>query len=251
MAESSTNLSMDWQSRIVLVDMARGIALIAMTMFHFGWDLEMFGFADRGFASQPAMIWFARCIASSFLFLVGFSLVLAHQGKFNPKGFLWRLAKIAGAALLITIATRIATPDIFIFFGILHHIAVASVLGLIFIYLPWWVSLLSAVGVLAAYFNLRTPMLDAPWWWWSGLSDYLPRSSDYVPVFPFFAAVLTGLASARVLIMNGWTKRLAAINPGNRLAGLLGFIGRHSLIYYLVHQPVMIAILYGFHLVTR
>ena len=52
------------KTRIDLVDLLRGVALIAMTLFHFGWDLEMLGFVERGFASQPAMIWFARCIAS-------------------------------------------------------------------------------------------------------------------------------------------------------------------------------------------
>ena len=116
--------------RIDAVDLARGLALVAMTTFHFGWDLEMFGFADRGFASQPAMIWYARAIASSFLVLVGISFALAHRGGVRAGPFLRRLAMIAGAALLITVATRIATPDIYIFFGILHHIALASLLAL-------------------------------------------------------------------------------------------------------------------------
>jgi len=234
-------------SRIELIDLARGVALVAMTLFHFGWDLEMFGFAERGFASQPAMVWFARCIASSFLFLVGISLVLAHQKGFNQKQFLWRFAKIAGAALLITIATRIATPDIFIFFGILHHIAVASVFGLLFLRMPWWAVGLASFAVLGAYLNLRTPLLDAPWWWWTGLSEYLPKSSDYVPVFPFFAAVLAGMAVSKLAIQAGWWQAMASVRTDHGPGKLLQFIGRHSLLYYLLHQPVMIAILFGIH----
>jgi uncharacterized membrane protein len=238
-------------NRIELIDFARGMALIAMTLFHFGWDLEMFGFAGRGFASQPAMIWFARCIATSFLFLVGVGLLLAHFREFNQAGFLVRLAKVGSAALLITIATRIATPDIFIFFGILHHIAVASVLGLLFLPMAWWTNALAAFGVLAAYLNLRTPALDAPWWWWTGLSEYLPRSSDYVPIFPFFAAVLAGMAIARLALDAGWLEPLAKIRLDHLPGRLLKFIGRHSLIYYLVHQPIMIGILFLIHWLVR
>lgn len=238
-------------TRLHPVDWARGVALVAMTLFHFGWDLEMFGFAERGFASQPAMVWFARCIASSFLFLVGVSLVLAHGTSFKARGFLKRLAMVGGAAALITISTWFATPDIFIFFGILHHIALASVLGLLFLRLPAFLVFLSAVAVLLLGVYGDTPALDAPWWWWTGLNRFTPRSSDYVPLFPFFAAVLTGMAVAKYGISAGWEARFAQIRLNGPLSRGLRFIGRNSLVYYLVHQPVLIAILYVIHGVVR
>lgn len=241
--------------RIALVDAARGFALIAMTLFHFGWDLEMFALAAPGFASQPAMIWFARSIATSFLFLVGVSLVLAHgrdrTGSFNRRGFLIRLAQVSGAALLITIATRFATPDAYIFFGILHHIAVASILALAFVRLPWWATLGAAAFFATGQMFLRSALFDAPIWWWTGLNAFTPRSTDYVPLFPFFAAVLAGTGITRLMVDRKMLDWFAGWQLQGRLGRSLRFIGRHSLVYYLLHQPVMIAILYVFVSVTR
>ena len=237
-------------ARIDAVDLARGLALIAMTTFHFGWDLELFGFAERGFATQAWMIWYARIIASSFLVLVGVSFALAHHSGLKTKSFLLRLGKIAAAALLITIATRIATPNIFIFFGILHHIALASVLCILFVRLPVPLLVGLAAAVLALALYGRSDLFDAPWWWWSGLNAFTPRSSDYVPVFPFFAAELVGLAIGKWLISSGTGARLARWQPKGGLAAMLRFIGRNSLAYYLLHQPVMLTILYLVQLVA-
>ena len=237
--------------RIAAIDAARGVALIAMTMFHFGWDLEMFGFAERGFATHPAMVWFARLIATSFLFLVGVSLVLAHESGFNRRGYLRRLAMVGGAALAITTATWFATPDVYIFFGILHHIAVASIIGLIFLAFPWWVAALAAMGVLLAREYGRTANLDGMAWWWTGLTASTPRSTDFVPLFPFFAAVLAGIAAAKLAGRFGVWDRLAKWR-GNRFpASVFIFLGRHSLAYYLIHQPVLIAVLFGLQWITR
>jgi uncharacterized membrane protein len=63
--------------RLTRIDIARGVALIAMAIYHFGWDLEFFGYMAPATTAHGGWKLFARCIASSFLFLVGFSLVLA------------------------------------------------------------------------------------------------------------------------------------------------------------------------------
>lgn len=238
-------------ARLGAVDAARGVALVAMTLFHFGWDLEMFGFAGPGFASQPAMIWFARVIASSFLFLVGVSLVLAHGRGIRWPSFARRLATVGAAAALITIATWFATPDAYIFFGILHHIALASVIGLAFLRLPWWLTAIAGAAVLFARMYLRTPLLDAPLWWWTGLSAFTPRSNDFVPMAPFLAMVLFGIAAARLGQAMGAFEWLSQYPIDGKAGRLLRFIGRHSLVYYLLHQPVMIAILFVVQYVTR
>ncbi len=86
------------------------------------------------------------------------------------RGFLIRLAMVAGAALAISVVTYIAVPGAFIFFGILHEIALASLLGLAFLRLPALVTLVVAAAVIAAPFYARAAMFDHPWWWWLGLS---------------------------------------------------------------------------------
>ena len=147
------------RGRIDAIDIARGVALVAMAIYHFTWDLEFFGYVPPAMTAVGGWKLFARCIASSFLFLVGVSLFLGHARGIRWKGFLRRLAMVAGAALAITLVTYIAVPTGFIFFGILHQIALASVLGLAFLRLPAVVTLLAAAAVIAAPHYLRSAFL--------------------------------------------------------------------------------------------
>lgn len=229
--------------RIGAIDLARGVALVAMAVYHFSWDLEFFGYADPGMTTSGGWRIFARAIASSFLFLVGVSLWLGHARGIRWPGFLRRLGMVAGAAALISAATYAAMPGSFIYFGILHHIALASVLGLAFLRLPAIVTLAAALAVIAAPFWLRSTAFDTPLLWWTGLSLNRPPSNDYVPLFPWFAAVLMGIAAARFATSAGLLQRLP--QPGTGIVPrTLAWAGRHSLAVYLVHQPVLISLVF-------
>lgn len=229
----------DQPKRIIAIDIVRGIALIAMASYHFTWDLEFFGYTDPGLTAFGWWKIYARCIASTFLFLVGVSLSLAHGRRIRWNGFRKRFAMVAGAAIAISVVTHIATPDGFIFFGILHEIALASLLGLLFLRLPALLTLVVAALVIAAPVFLRLEAFDHPWLWWVGLSATSPRSNDYVPLFPWFGAVLLGIAVAKLVSASGLRARLASLTPG-RWTNPLVFIGRHSLAFYLIHQPLLI-----------
>lgn len=237
--------------RIPLIDQARGVALIAMAIYHFTWDLGFFGYIDPETATTGGWRIFARLIAGSFLFLVGFSLVLGHQRGFRPRPFFIRLGKLALAAGAITLATWFAFPQTFIFFGILHAIAAASLVGLLFLRLPVVLTLLAAAAAVAAPLYLRAPVFDHPALWWVGLSVEVPRSNDYVPLLPWIAPVLLGIALARLFVASALPERLAGFGNAtkSRWKSLLEAAGRHSLAIYLVHQPVLIALVYGFSLV--
>ena len=231
--------------RIELIDIARAAALAAMAIYHFAWDLEFFGYTTPGTTAAGGWRLFARCIASSFLFLVGVSLVLAHGRAIRWPGFLRRLAMVAAAAAGISLATWLAVPDAFIFFGILHQIALASLMGLAFLRLPPVLTLLVAAAVVAAPHSLRSEAFNHPALWWMGLSTANPRSNDFVPVFPWFGAVLVGIAGGKLASSSGVLARLAGIQPGS-WSKPLAFAGRHSLAVYLIHQPVLIACLWLF-----
>lgn len=236
--------------RIPLLDWARGVALVAMTIFHFAFDLELFGFREPGFIGQAHWKYFARAIASSFLFLAGFSLFLAHVEGINWPSWRWRMAKIAGAAGLITVATWFATPNQYIFFGILHAIAFASLAGLLFVRLPGWVTAGIAVAVFVIGMVYETTLLDHWLFWWTGLSAETVISSDFVPVFPWFSAPLFGIAAASFAYHASLLPRLAEPRFDSQLSRGLKFIGRNSLVYYLIHQPVLIAGILAYLLVT-
>ncbi|MEW9805112.1 DUF1624 domain-containing protein [Mesorhizobium sp. ZMM04-5] len=231
--------------RIDAIDIARGVALVAMAVYHFAWDLEFFGYAPAGMTAVGGWKLFARSIASSFLFLVGVSLFLGHARGIRWDGFWRRMAMVAGAALAISAVTYFAVPSGFIFFGILHHIALASLLGLAFLRLPALVTLLVAAAVLVAPHYLRSASFDSPWWWWTGLSETRPRSNDYVPVFPWFAAVLAGIAVTKIATQTGTLAKLAGLATPSWTRPL-AFAGRHSLAVYLIHQPVLIACVWAF-----
>lgn len=233
------------KSRITAIDLARGLALAAMATYHFQWDLEFFGYAEPGVTAVGGWKLFARMIASSFLFLAGVSLFLAHQNGFRLRSFVKRMARIVAAAALITAATWFATPDSFIFFGILHAIALSSVLGLAVLRLPWFAISIIACFVVAAPLFARMPVFDYPVLWWVGLSTSNPLSNDYVPIFPWFGPFLFGVAAAKLAKSTGLFDRLAMWQVGG-WSFPFQFAGQHSLMFYLVHQPVLIGLVWLF-----
>jgi uncharacterized membrane protein len=232
--------------RIVAVDLARSAALLGMAVFHFTWDLELFGHIPPGTTLEGGWAVFARLVAGSFLFLAGVSLVLAHGDGIRWRGFLRRLAMVAGAAAAITAATFLAMREAFIFFGILHAIAVASCLGLLFLRAPVWLTIAAAAAVWVLPDLARAPAFDPRWLAWTGLAQTPPRSFDLVPVAPWFAATLLGIAAARAGEAAGLWTRLRAAAPAGPVLSALAWPGRHSLAVYLLHQPVLIGLLWLF-----
>ncbi len=226
-----------------MLDLARGVALIAMCVYHFVFDLELFGVVDPGYSAQAGWKYFARAIATSFLMLAGASLFLAHHSTIAWPRWGLRIAKICGAAALITLATWLATPGQYIFFGILHQIAFASVAGLLMVRWNGWLLLILAGAIFGIGQTAALSFLDHPIWYWTGLQAVTPISSDYVPVFPWLAPVILGIGLTRLCMDRSCLDALATIDPQNRAVDLLKFFGRNSLVFYLLHQPVIIACL--------
>lgn len=232
-------------SRIAALDVARGVALVCMAIFHGAWDVAFLQLVRFDPGASIGWIVFARAIAGSFLMLVGISLVLATRNGFRLRPYLKRLAMIVAAAALVSVATYFVLPEGWIFFGILHQIALASVLGLAFLRLPPRGLFLAAVAVFALPFFLRDAVFSHPSLWWVGLAPKPPASFDYVPVFPWFGVVLFGMAVAKLGVALGWDKRLASWQPRFAPGRWLAFGGRHSLAVYLIHQPLLYAFFFG------
>lgn len=229
--------------RLDALDVARGVALVAMATYHCVWDLGFLQLTPENLALTSGGRVAARTIAGSFLFMVGISLVLAHEPGIRWRAFLRRLGFVAGAAAAITVATFYAFPDSFIFFGILHHIALASVLALPFLHSPMPFLLGAVILSLAAPVMVGGPAFDAPLLAFLGLGTSTPATNDFVPVFPWFGLVLAGAAAGRVLLPR-WRDVWARWRTGGRPSRALAWAGRHSLLVYLVHQPLLLAILY-------
>jgi uncharacterized membrane protein len=236
--------------RILAVDLARAAALVAMALFHFVYDLELFGWVAPGTAVTGGWRVLALCTAGSFLFLAGLSLWLGHGRGIRWRGFWRRFAMVAGAAAVISVATRVALGEVFIFFGILHAIAASSLLGLAFLRVPAVPLIGLAALALWAPWVARAEVFDPWWFWWTGLQTVPVRSVDYVPLAPWFGPFLMGLAVGRLGSRFGLWSRLAGWR-GGVWAERLAVPGRYSLWVYLAHQPVLIALVWGATQVLR
>ncbi|MFE3837818.1 heparan-alpha-glucosaminide N-acetyltransferase [Pseudogemmobacter sonorensis] len=230
------------KNRLILIDLLRTLALAGMVAFHLTYDLDALGFIAPGTATSGFFWYFARIVAGSFIFLAGVGLWLSHGGGIRWRPFLLRLAKILAAAALVTVASHFALPGLTIFYGILHSIAVSSLVGLLFLRLSPAAMLVLAGLVFALPWFWSHPVFDG-WLIWTGLSGRVPATADYEPLFPWFAPFLAGMACAKALSLRGLWPRLAL--PGRRWLRLLAWPGRHSLTIYLIHQPVLIAALLG------
>lgn len=230
--------------RLVVLDLARVIALIGMAAFHFVFDLVMFGHLPPETVQFGFWPLFARLVAGSFLFLAGVSLWLGHGVGIRWPSFWRRFAVVAAAAAVITIGTYVAVPENYIFFGILHSIALASLVGLLVLRLPVAVILALAAAVVAMKVWGQADVFNAGVLRWTGLGTQPPSSMDYVPVFPWLAPYLAGLALSKLADAFGLWGRAAAWLQGPGWARVT-WPGRHSLVVYLVHQPLLIGLIYA------
>ncbi|AWN38141.1 DUF1624 domain-containing protein [Methylobacterium radiodurans] len=231
------------RGRLAVIDALRGAALAAMAAYHATWDLGYLRLTPENLALSPAGRVAAHLIAGSFLLLVGVGMVLMNGERFRPRPTLLRVSRIGLSALAVTLATWLAFPDSFVFFGVLHCIAVSSLLGLPFLFVPVWVTGLAAALVVAAPHLVRAEFLDAPALFFLGLGQGLPRTNDYVPLFPWFGIVLAGIALGRLGLPRLARSPLGAWRPAGRIGRAAGFAGRHSLAIYLVHQPLLLGAL--------
>jgi uncharacterized membrane protein len=229
--------------RVDAVDCARGVALIGMAVYHFSWDLADFRLASPMLPFTPQLRLLSHSVASTFLLLVGVSLALAHRNGLNVRAFWRRLAIVAGAAALVTAGSFAFAPSEPITFGILHCIAVASLLAGLFVTAPAWASLAVGLAAIVAPWLGRSTIFDPSWLLWLGLGEALPNTLDWRPLMPWAGVVFLGLGLARLPGVVTWLKRpdrwRAKSAPGRAIA----FAGRHSLPIYLIHQPILIGLL--------
>lgn len=231
--------------RYAALDAGRGLALLAMALYHAMWDLGALRLTPENYALTPPGRMIAHGIAGTFLVLVGIGLVLMNGGRFAPKRFGLRFARIAAAAALVTVATYLTDPSSYIFFGILHCIAASSVLALPFVRAPGWAAAAGAAVVIAAPLWASGGPFDAPILSFIGLGRGTPQTNDYVPLFPWFGMVLVGVALARYGRDAVGRSRLADWSGTGWFGRGLSWAGRHSLAIYLIHQPILMALLTG------
>lgn len=228
-------------SRLPLIDATRGVLLLAMASYHFSWDLANVRLVSWGVAVDPLWRAYAAAIAGSFLLLSGVSFRLAERNGFDLFRYGTRLLRIALAAAAVSIATYFVFPDAWVFFGILHMMLLASLLAPLLVRLPNALLTLVAVAALVLPQVWRSPMFNGLGWGFLGLAETPPVANDLVPLFPWIAPYVVGL------IVGGPLARLGEEQawPLPRRTHWLAWIGRHSLLFYLLHQPLLYGLAVG------
>ena len=240
-ADSSTP-----RQRFDRLDALRSVAIVWMAIFHFCFDLNHFGFTHQNFHTDPFWTVQRACIVSLFLFCAGAGQAIAQaQGQTAPR-FWSRWAEVAACALLVSLGSWLVFPRSFISFGVLHGIALALIVmrltrlkagagadralwlfGLVALLLPQFV---------------QSPWFDTRWTNWVGLVTRKPVTEDYVPLLPWLGVMWWGLAAGRWVL-----RRRRHWVTGSLPAALApcAWLGRWSLSFYMLHQPLLFGVLMG------
>jgi uncharacterized membrane protein len=235
-------------SRYWEIDALRGAAVLGMIGFHMAWDLAMYGLVRIHMGRGP-WPWFSRIIATTFLTLVGISLVISDSKRASPSRFrkyLLRGAKVFGLGMIITLVTYLFLGHSYVVFGILHLIGFSIVAAYPFLpYRRRWGSLLVGIAFIAAGSYLNRQSALTPWFIWLGVNELGRSMVDWYPVLPWFGMVLIGIWLGHTLYTGGLRQFSLPDRSGVPVIRELAFLGRHALLIYLVHQPILMGLLFA------
>ena len=147
-----------------------------------------------------------------------------------------RWAQIAGCAVLVSAGSALMFPRSWISFGVLHGIAVMLILVRLATPLRGWLWPLGLVALLLPQFA-QHPWFDTRATNWVGLVTRKPVTEDWVPVLPWLGVMLWGSAATQWLLAH---RRAWLAGPLQRRLAPLALLGRWSLSFYMLHQPVLI-----------
>ena len=240
--------------RLHLIDEYRGFLVINMILFHAIWDLVyIFGYDWDWFRSDGVFIW-QQSVCWSFILVSGFCWQMSRKN-------LKRGLQVFGAGIVITLATLIFMPDSRVIFGVLTMIGSSMLLMIpcdkLFRKIPplagtitCFILFLFVYPVNDGYFGFGDKVvIDLPMELYSSwFSTYMgfPQpgfwSTDYFSILPWFFLYATGYFLYKPLIGNG--KAFVQSLLAKSVCSPLGWIGRNSLIIYMLHQPVVYGVLY-------
>jgi len=228
--------------------MLRGLAIILMVFGHLLWDLDYFGLAPM---NSGIYTFLQKTVPPLFFLLVGMSLIVSKKKIENKtlkdeeayyKRLVVRGLKIFSLGMCITIGTLIFMPERVVLFGVLHCIGLSIVLIVPFLKyrnyaLPFTLFIIFAGTIITQYPVENPNILHLT----IGLhqTDVWTYTLDYFPLIPWFGICLLGLVVGDWLYCgNKRAFRMPELSR-YRPAKVFQWVGQHSLVIYLLHQPII------------
>lgn len=220
--------------RIAEIDCIRGIAIVLMVLFHLIFDLAYFYNWPINYLDG---FWYYQGKSSAVLFMLVSGISTTLTSRHVRRGL-----TVLGAGLVITAATFVFSPAEYIRFGILHLLGTGMLLA------PWLTErsakLLLAAGTIIIILGQQAASLT------TSVSYLIPlgltppdfSSLDYYPLLPWLGVILYGMAAGKLLYPH--KQPLYPSIATNALARSSARLGRQSLPIYLLHQPVLLGVLY-------
>ena len=236
------------RQRFDTIDTLRGAAIVWMTAYHFCFDLNWFGWLREDFYRDPFWTWQRTAIVSLFLFCAGLGQAVAWQQRQGWPRFWKRWAQVAGCALLVTAGSWFDVPaQLHLLRRAARHRGDADRRP------PH-----RRLGTLAVAGAARWRSWPSRWPKWrtrngrrwtssttapgtgSASSGRKPVTEDYVPLVPWLGVMWWGMAAGQWLLAHrrAWVQRRLP-----RTTAPLAWLGRWSLTWYMLHQPVLIGAL--------
>ena len=228
------------------LDALRGVAIVWMTLYHFAFDLNHFGYWQQDFYRDPVWTGQRTAIVGLFLFCAGLGQAVAVHRKQTAERFWRRWAQVAACALLVTAGSYWIYPKSFIYFGVLHGIAVMLIIVRFSAGWGRWLwlagALVFAIRLVAAPAHIAWAggeFLNEPVFNWLGLISRKPITEDYVPLVPWLGVMWWGMAAGQ-WVLQRHPQWLAQASRG--ATAPLNWLGRWSLSWYMLHQPVLMGL---------
>lgn len=231
--------------RIQAVDLIKGLDVIFMVLFNYSVTLSYFRLIQ---IPSNFIYWFVfpRAIALIFIFLSGVAAYISfenHKENFSKRYFI-RGFRLLIFASFITLFTYIFVPERVILFGILHFFAIGSFL------IPFFIkytklNLIAGLSITLFGAYLQLTEFDFSYLFWLGFTPKNFSTFDYFPLIPWLGVLMLGLYSGKYIV-----EKIAYIKFKGKFASIFTFTGKNSLTIYLIHQPLLIFLLYilGFKL---
>lgn len=216
-----------------------------MVAFHTCYDLTTVGWAHFKMLEDPLWLIWRSIIVGSFVFLAGISLSLSRNG--SRRGARVRLLQLTLCAALVSAATYALFGPRFIYFGVLHFFVVATLITRPLLRFPTALGvaglLMLCAGAMPGFEIMNPRALN-----WIGLAAQKPFTEDYAPLIPWVGLLWIGIWAGTHLatITHNPPPYISALThtaPLQPISKSLEFLGRHSLIVYMVHQPLLLGAL--------